>query len=165
MRVSLRIQKLYFMVATGCCLVGAAVAIAWGVRPLTVMPKTAASSRRQLNDTHSSITSGRPEPTREDFAKLWQRPLRRPLYDPPPPKPVVRALPPLQVEVLGTIIEGQNSMAMVRSERGNVEYKRVGDTLGPTDSPASVLEIGSDAIVVERGEERVTLRVKSGELR
>jgi Tfp pilus assembly protein PilP len=87
------------------------------------------------------------------------------LYDPPPPKPEVKQLPPLSVELLGTILEGDNSIAMVRSEQGQVEYRRKGDFVGPVDSPALVVEIQSDAIVLDRAEERVTLKVLGSEQR
>jgi hypothetical protein len=101
------------------------------------------------------------EPIKEDFAQLCDRPLRRPLYDPPPPKPEVRQLPPLQVELLGTILEGENSMAILRSEQGQVEYRRKGDSVGPADSPAKLVEIQGDAVLLDRAEERITLKVNS----
>jgi hypothetical protein len=101
----------------------------------------------------------------DEFAQLWNRPLRRALYDPPPPKPEVKQLPPLQIELAGTIIEPANSMAIIRSQQGRTEYKRVGDTVGPPDGLGKIVEIGANEVVVERGQERITLGVQTKEFR
>ena len=101
----------------------------------------------------------------QDFAQLWDRALRRPLYDQPPPKPEVRQLPPLRVEVLGTVLEDANSMAFVRGEKGNMETKRIGDTVGPAESPGKLVQITADAVVVEREQERITLKINSRDMR
>jgi len=165
MRLSLRIRKLCFALATGLCLAGAAAILAWGTKPLAPLATAAAQSATHVATSRELAATHDREPTRDDFASLWDRPLRRALYDPPPPPPVVRELPPLGVELLGTIIEPDNSMALVRSEQGSVEYKRVGDIVGPVDSPASVVEIGAESIIVERAEERITLGVRGSERR
>jgi hypothetical protein len=165
MRLSLRVQKLSFVTAT-CALLGATFAvIAWGLRPPASSAGMATPSSPATNSTDKPQADKDDEPTREAFAQLLDCPLRQALYDPPPPVPEVKQVPPLQVELLGTIVEPENSMAIIRSEGGSVQYKRVGETLGPADSPASVEEIHSDAIVVQRLEERLTLKVRSGELR
>lgn len=165
MRVSVRIQKLYYSLATCGCLAGAGTVIAWGARPASITPAVPTNAAPRAATTRVPSASGERAPTREDFAQLWDRPLRRALYDPPPPKAVVRELPPLNVELLGTIIEAENSMAIVRTEQGRVEYKRVGESIGPTDSPASVVEIGPEEIVVERSAERISLHVRTTDLR
>jgi hypothetical protein len=77
----------------------------------------------------------------------------------------VKQLPPLGIELLGTILEGDNSIAIVRSEQGQVEYRRKGDSVGPVDSPALLVEIQSDAVLLERAAERVTLKVQGSERR
>jgi hypothetical protein len=59
---------------------------------------------------------------------------------------------------MGTIVEPGNSMAIVTVARGQTEYKRLGDKLGPEESPAELVEILEDAIVVEREGEKTTLR-------
>jgi hypothetical protein len=163
-RVSLRLQKLSFSMAIAGCLTTSIAVVVWAVR--APLPSDATDNRS--SGMPSSATAAEVEltvgPSREDFAQLCNQPLRRVLYDPPPPKPEVRELPPLDIELLGTILEGENSMAMVRSQQGQVEYKRTGDSLGPTEAPANILEITGDAIVLERSGERVTLKVRGSEL-
>jgi hypothetical protein len=163
MRFSLRLKKLALALATFGCLVGAGAVLNWGLSPtVPVNPGTAAMVKRTTVNTHPLDTA---EPTPQDFLQLWGRPLRRPLYDPPPPKPEVKELPPLQLELLGTIIEPPNSIAIIRSGQGSSEYKRIGDQLGPADSPASLIEIGPSEIVVERSGQRITLGVQSRNVR
>lgn len=164
MRISLRHRKLCYVVATCICLTCAAGVATWATRPLHVGP-IATSARPRPTEGGASPTENANEPPHEALVKLCDRPLRKALYDPPPPKVEIKQLPPLHVELLGTIIEENNSMAIVRSEQGSVQYKRVGDALGPPESPANIIEISANSMVVERSQERVTLKVQSKELR
>jgi hypothetical protein len=165
MRLTLRIQKLAYIAATLACLMATVAVVAWGLH-MPELPSSA--SRSVMGDTSTQAepaTDLIKEPSREDFAQLLGRPLRRMLYDPPPPQPEVKQLPALQVELLGTIVEPENSMAMVRNAEGGVEYKRVGDAIGPSDSPGNLIEIHGDSIIVERDSQRITFRVRGTELR
>jgi hypothetical protein len=149
-----------------CCALAATIALI--TRVVHVPEPVIAISRNHIHTTepeNDSTTDQQRQPSREEFSEYLDRPLRQAFYDPPPPTPEVKQLPPLQVELLGTIIEPENSMAIVRTDQGSVQYKRVGDCVGPADSPASVLEIQADAIVLERATERLTLKVRGGEVR
>lgn len=161
MRLSLRTQKLGLSIAAVCCLAAAALVVVWGTHSPAIGNLIGAKSSTKLPSASASATEINSGPSKEDFVQLCEIQLRRPLYDPPPPAPEVRQLPPLQVELLGTILEGENSMAILRSEPGKVEYRRQGDATGPVDSPATVVEIQGDAVVLNRGEERITLRVNN----
>jgi len=156
----LQTQKLALSAATGGCLLAAAGVVAWGLQSPALSPLGNYAVSTRTTPVDDAIEQ-QPAPTREEFAQLCERPLRRPLYDPPPPKPVVKQLPPLRVELLGTIIDGDNSMAIIRSEQGKVEYRRNGESVGPVDSPARLVEIQSDSVLLERADERVTLKVQS----
>ena len=163
MRISLRAQKLAYTAATCGCLAATVAATTFALRPTNlVRDNQAKSGTSSANVTPKS--DGPLLPSREDVAKLCDRPLRQQLYDPPPPKVEIKPLPPLRVELLGTIIEESNSMALVRSETGSVEYKRVGDVVGPIESPAKLVTIDADTITVERATERVTLKVNNKNL-
>jgi hypothetical protein len=164
-RVSLRLQKLSFSMAIAACLATSTAVTTWAVRAPLPSDATDNRSSGTLSSVMAAEVQSTPGPSREHFAQLCNQPLRRVLYDPPPPRPEVRELPPLGIELLGTMLEGENSMAMVRTQQGQVEYKRSGDSIGPTDAPASILEITGDAIVLERSGERVTLIVRGSELR
>jgi hypothetical protein len=160
MRLSLRGKKLAINAMSAGAIALTAVVISWPVEDLNVIAERQAPAPNDEVDANQlglSVTG----PAKEDFDSLCRIALRRPLYDPPPPKPEVRQLPPLNVQLLGTILEGENSMAMVRTEQGKTEYRRVGESFGPADSPATVVEIQSDGVVVDRASERLTLRVNN----
>lgn len=161
MRIGLRAKKLGYSLATLGCLAGSALAVFASLEPVDAgVARSAGPVKKGSSAIAAEVAHG---PSREELVALSSVRLRRPLYDPPPPRPVVKELPPLQVEVLGTILEDTNSVALVRGAQGGMEYKRVGDSVGPADSPAKLIEISGTAITVERGQERVTLRVNSSE--
>ena len=74
-----------------------------GLRPAReTVEKQGEIARPPTNTSAAAIDHA---PSRDAFAKLWDRPLRRPLYDPPPPKVEVKEPPPLAVDLVGTIVE------------------------------------------------------------
>lgn len=161
MRLSLRTRKrCLWMASTICILITPLVAL-WGFRPLESRVAGAAStfvpeSQDERLDNDSQLLA-----SNESDPGVWSKQLRRPLYDPPPPPPPKKKPPPpLGVSLLGTILEPGNSRAIISSAGGKVEYKRVGDSIGPTDSPAEIIEILGDSVVVRRGDESTTLRRK-----
>ena len=161
----LRTKKRSLELATVGLLLATIGVARWGVRPLPhlAMPtKTDATSASQPLVVDAAAKVASPSATNTE---LWLKRLRRPLYDPPPPPPPPQQRPPpLRIELLGTIIEPDNSMAMV-SSAGSVAYVRVGDRVGPAESQAEIIKIQRDAILLERGEERITLRQGEGEPR
>jgi hypothetical protein len=163
MRLSLRFQKLSYAGATCLCLAVSIAVVVWA-GTTTYVARSTAVGQGPVAGSAAARPDGIRELTCQDFAKLYQRPLRRPLYDPPPPKPVVQQPPALRVELLGTILEEANSMAIVRSEKGDVQYKGVGDAVGPAGATANIVEIGSNSIIVEREKQRITLNVQSKDL-
>jgi type II secretory pathway component PulC len=79
-------------------------------------------------------TGTRTDPDRplDHYAVIWQRPLRRPLYD---PKPVVEIKakapePMLAIRLRGTVIEEGFSYAILTDAKGKVVLARVGRTVG-----------------------------------
>ena len=91
----------------------------------------------------------------------WERPLRRPLYDPPPaPKKIVKKKPrPITVKLMGTILEPENSQAFVKLSNGSVELRRVGDQVTDDPRDGQVAQITASEIVIRRddGEFHVTV--------
>jgi hypothetical protein len=92
----------------------------------------------------------------------WARPLRRPLFDPPPPVRVVaKPVPqPLRVKLLATVIEDENTTAMLRLASGQVVFRKVGESLAPDDPNAAIDKIEIGAISVHRGEEKLRVSVE-----
>ena len=161
MRITLRKQKLSLSVATAVCLFAVPAVLFWSAMPLALAPD-AAGSAAQSDQTSKSVvlTADIVHQVASDASRdIWNKRLRQPLYDAPPPQPIQKTLPPLQVALKGTIVEPGNSMAIIASPDGTIEYKKVGDPLGPPDGVAHLTEIHSDAILVERGDKTETLKV------
>jgi hypothetical protein len=159
MRFTLQSQKLVLSAATGICLAAAPLVLVWGCWPLQTVVSgddSVAPGARTANPAPVGPAAVLvPAPPRD----VWTKRLRRPLYDPPAPQVVEQPLAPLQVALKGTILEPGNSMAIIASPDGTIDYKRVGDPLGPAAGRAHVKEILSDSVVVERENKTETLKV------
>ena len=97
------------------------------------------------------------------LAMNWGRALRRPLFDPPPPAPIVVVKPPpqpIRAKLLATVIEPENSTAMIRLANGQVVFRKVGDSLGAEESSAEIAKIEAGSISVRRGQEELRLSVE-----
>jgi hypothetical protein len=93
----------------------------------------------------------------------WGRSLRRPLYDPPPPAPVIvaKAPPqPIRARLLATLIEAENSMAMFKLASGQVVFRKVGESLGADEPGVEISKIETGAISIRRGNEEIRLSVE-----
>jgi hypothetical protein len=134
---------------------GAAGAVGWSVSAIdgdaTMMSQVPSTVRENGATTSQTATS-----LDLSFAS---RPLRRPLQDPPPPPPppepvpqlVEERTPPpkLDVTLVGTIIQPDQSLAIVADSSGAFDVKGIGQAL----------ELSTQGIIVQRIEpEQVTLR-------
>ncbi len=93
----------------------------------------------------------------------WGRALRRPLFDPPPPAPVIvaKAPPqPIRAKLLATVIESDNSTAMLKLANAQVVFRKVGESLGAEDAGVEISKIDTGAITVRRGKEEIRLSVE-----
>lgn len=140
---------------TGGLLLGAVGAVAWsfsGIDPSDINPRsrsirprradTAAVERRVLED------------------RIAAQSLRAPLYDPPPPpvraadaaprrEPASPPTAPLEVTLVGTIIQTDQNLAILADSSGKFDVKGIGETL----------ELSPQGITVENiKSEQVTLR-------
>ena len=153
---------------TAACLTAATVgAVGWSLRGIegdvTVVP----SSPPTMTLDESPI-----EPIDPTFDKaIAARALRRPLFDPPPPpppapepkpepkpkvveKPSTPRPPALEVTLVGTIIEAEQSLAIVADANGDFDVKGIGESL----------ELSPQGITIETIEpERVTLSFQGRE--
>jgi len=89
---------------------------------------------------------------------LWQRAWRRPLYDPPPALPPVLVEAPLNIGLLGTIMEqGGVSLAIVQLPGGKTQLIGIGEEA----AGAKVLRIEPDRMtVLLGGKERLLVVAK-----
>jgi hypothetical protein len=93
----------------------------------------------------------------------WGRAMRRPLFDPPPPAPVVvaKAPPqPIRARLLATLIEDEKSMAMLKLASGQVVFRKVGESLGADEPSVEISKIETGAISIRRGNEEMRLSVE-----
>lgn len=107
-----------------------------------------------------------PRLTAAQFATYWQKPLRRPLYDPPPPPPKVIEKPPpkpIRAKLLATMVEPGNTMAMIQLSSNAVVFRKLGEEIGGEDQGAKIIDIVSGSVRVRRGEEETKLVVEGQE--
>jgi len=144
-------------------LAGAFVA-AWGFRGECALPTvTSASDIRPKRSAQK--TSVEQLPALKEFNPHWDKPLRRPLFDPPPvvvPPPKKEPPPPLNVRLVGTIIEPGKTIAMLTNARNSLEFKQVGDTLGAGKALATITSIENSRVVVQYAGETVVLTMQDG---
>jgi len=152
-----------------CLLVGTPLTVAWAIfwPYATDVPEISSSDKRlpppiaseQLEETSVSLAQ---------FDAFWKRPLRRPLYDPPPkpkpkpkPRPVrVRRTPPPNVLLLGTIVETGHSKAIVQVNGGKMELKGVGDFVGPKGSTIQVERVEPELLVLRRHKDLFSIPIQ-----
>lgn len=107
-------------------------------------------------------------PRRDDFG-AFQR-LRQPLYDPPappparppqPPPPAVTPVPQpssrLDVTLVGTIIEAEQSLAILADSTGKFDIKGVGESLELSTEGITVQDIASEQVTLQYQGRRSTV--------
>jgi len=67
--------------------------------------------------------------------------------------------PPLEIELLGTIIESNHSTALFSLPGGEVQFCSVGETVGKSPNQAKVQEILGDEVTLVYRDQSVTLQV------
>ncbi len=144
--------------------VGCILAACWVVlSALTAGPPAVDSESSGVLSGSSSLatTSSQPLNIVDAKHKSWQRKLRQPLYDlPPPPKVVVKKqVRPVTVKLTGTVLEPKNSQAFLRLANGSVALKRIGDQV--TDNPLDgrITAITASEIVIQREDDEIRLKV------
>ena len=115
----------------------ALIAIVWVVHAFynpTHLPSSGTAEAAHQTYYNTSNT-GATTPTR-DIAATLNRPLQRPLYDPPKPKPEAPKPPPppppLQLRLIGAVIEPGRTQAIVMtgpSNAGQITFVGVGDRI------------------------------------
>lgn len=88
----------------------------------------------------------------EAFERLWDRNLRRPLYDPPPaepapPPPPPRPPAPPPLTLVGTVVEDHRSRALLAASDGRVRLLAVGERVDEVE----VVSIAENRVVVRHG--------------
>jgi hypothetical protein len=161
-----RRAKTWLRIAAGGLLASAGAALAWGV--FCPIAEQEPSEQRPMarSGSHDGKDHRTAMPTLAQFEPLCRRPLRRPLYDPPPktksaPVVVAKTPPPLNVRLVGTALEPDHSMAMLLTSCGTIEMKSVGDKLDDTPDSAELTSIEQDRVTLRYHGQTVRLEVES----
>ncbi len=123
-------------------------------------PTSKSTKQRPAIQTTATITVWQADGT--SLSTNWVRPLRRPLFDPPPVVAVVVKPPPqpLRVKLLATMVEPENSTAMLKHPGGQVVYRKIGESLGGDESGTQIEKIEIGSISVRRGQDVLRLSVE-----
>ena len=168
--MTLRARKFLCVMVTLVLLSSAAGVLFWGWSHRASATEAPRRMRR-VETTPSPQSSQTPvvELATTDFVAVWERPLRRPLYDPPPPpkpKPPPQPRPqPIRAQLRATMLDRRDaskSMALIQLSGGREVFRKVGEMIGNeggVDSDVEIIEIGKGSIRVRRGEEQLELTV------
>lgn len=164
------LRRIKFYLASGSLvlLLLSVAVLAWGIlaptRDLSPAQPPPSVTPRSMTDNGSDAL-----PPLDEFTLLCQRKLQSPLYDPPPepvaveeapPEPV--RLPPLQITLLGTIVEPDRTVAMFATQGGHIELTRIGQTVSNAPNGPKVIDITADEVVVEYDGQQRTMVVRQG---
>ena len=147
-------RRLLWLLATLSCIAAVVVVI----RGVTADDSDQFDTKTfKIQNTVDNTSDATPGLKLRDLEPLWSLRLQQPLYDPPPvvvaePKFVP---PPLGIRLLGTIVEPDNSQAILMAADGEIVFQRVGQTVGD----ATIESITADAITVTYYEEILTLNI------
>jgi|HubBroStandDraft_6_1064221.scaffolds.fasta_scaffold613028_2 hypothetical protein len=169
----LKTTKRLLNLASLCALSAAGAVGYWGVTPVSSSASPAGNTLEHVapSTVHETETPNNKASAPPIAAGLggtslsmnWERPLRRPLFDPPPPAPIVVVKPPpppIRAKLLATVIESENSTAMIKLTNGQVVFHKVGEPLGADEPDAVIFKIETGSIWIRRGNEQLRLSVE-----
>ncbi|MGI9474028.1 MAG: hypothetical protein ACR2NZ_20985 [Rubripirellula sp.] len=143
---------------------------AWSFSRIDDTEAVAQSNRRNQSEVATTGTS-RTDPSAQQVAA---QSLRGPLYDPPPPPPPrpqppprveptkPKAVPKLDVTLVGTIIEADQSMAIIADATGKFDIKGVGEPLELTPKGMIVGNIESEQVTLKFEGRESTVKLERG---
>lgn len=160
----LRLKRLLLAVTAMCWLGAIALLAVSFLLPVkrTAEPESLASTVTDVNSDEAEAPS-----LIQQFLPHWKKPLRRPLVDPPPeekkPKQPIAAtkatvLP--NVELVGTIVDGDRVWAMLQIGQGQFEVCKEGSVVMIGAINVEVLQVASDAVQLRHQSHEVRLPLK-----
>ncbi|MEZ6192075.1 MAG: hypothetical protein R3C45_12425 [Phycisphaerales bacterium] len=156
--MNLRRTKLGLWLLTVVLMVGSAASIVGAIWLPYDRPESRATA-------HVPSQSSKPDPmadspTLEQFAKLWNKNLRPPLFDPPVEPTVSSAAPERpkiirpDIRLIGFAVESDRSVAILSGPDGAVEFKAVGEQL----QGVTVRSITSDGVLLNHNGDEYLLK-------
>ena len=142
-----------------------------GVWSLSSLPQTESLSNGSARvavsgeQTDSDTSAAEYDPGR--LATRLRRPLKdAPKVKPPPAPPVKRVTPPRQTDppklnftLLATIIDAQQSLAVIADSSNNFDYKGVGESLKLSPAGVSIVSIETDQVTLTHNGRESTIKV------
>ncbi len=156
--------RFYLRLVLVCFALAIAEVLGWGA--FTPKPVVVEHSDTEQDSSPAAVVQGRDLPALRDFARFWARPLRHPLYtDPAPqvtntPSPASNARQAMTFKLLGTIMDGERSSAIVSDRLGAQQLKQAGERLGTEETGPTIVEIAEKRIVIDNRGQRVTLELE-----
>ena len=172
--MTLKTTKRLLTLATLLILSAAVGILAWGFAPAAEIEPTEGlgpslvsadkATKRATRNPSKAVTTDLVASSIDaaNLAAFWERPLRRPLFDPPPPppKPIEKkVLPPIRARLLATMIEAENSTAVLKLASGEVVFRKVGQPLGTDEPNAKIARIEPGSVSVSRDGDETRLMV------
>ncbi len=159
--MQIRRLRFWLPVVSTALLAGSAAVVAWAVlAPCRVEVSAVGPGRRAV--AASTPTDRTNRLAMEDFQPLFGRRFQAPLYDPPPKKPapvVKKVAPPPPMKLVGTMPEPGGGYAMFSGPKRKTLIRTVGDQIPGGSSPAEIVEIAHDHVVLRYEERLITLKL------
>lgn len=127
-------------------------------------PSTVLDAAMNERVDRAAPTADRADGTRslDEFAPLWERPIGRPLQDPPAeakpakknrqPRKRVKQSSKLNLRLIGTVLESGKSMAILSDAEGNILLGAKGQTLHTAAGSVEVESIELDQVKLSLGD-------------
>ena len=165
--MELQLQRRYLTLATTGLLLFSAAIVLWSVSAID--ESSPQSSNLQRGQVAKPKVTQDPDVTIP--AALTKQQLRAPLYDPePPPVSPTKPKPPavdipktgprLDWSLIGTIIETNNSLAIIADANGGFDVKGVGETLELAPDGIVITSIQAEQVVLNHQGKTTTLSLE-----
>ncbi len=163
--MELQRQRHYLTITTACVLLFSAAIVFWSVSAID----DSSQQLPGLQTGHASTPEVSRDPEITIPTAMTQRQLRGPLYDAkpaPPPKPSppqpppVKSHPKLDLSLIGTIIESNNSLAIIADANGEFDVKAVGETLELAPDEIVITSIQADQVTLRHLGKTTTLSLE-----
>lgn len=159
----LRTKKRLIDASIGAMWVLAICVACWGWQDRPSLSVGLPARQKAAARLASSIRSDSPV-SLAAFEPFWNRPLRQQLFDPPPPAPPVVEKPPprpIVAKLLATMIEADQSVAMLQLTNGEIVFRRSGEAIGGEDADVILTEIGPGTAIARRNDQDSKLTIEN----
>ena len=152
-------RQLRLLLWTASAALAAAVVCVGLLACLQPLDSLEQAGTRRTDGPASANRSGAANRPLESYSALWERDLRRPLFDPAPVEPV-KIEPPkpiLNLRLVGTAIDAQDRCGFFEVPGKGIQLARPGEKVGE----ALVKEIAENTAVVEFNGGQLTLKIEA----